>query len=68
VSREHEFTRTHLEDLDEGHNIADEILDLVNVVVGLKHPGRKATVKFRLNSVGEVLQGSDRSKPIDSPP
>ena len=55
MSREHYKTRIHLKDLDEGHNFADEALDFINVIVGLKHPGRKAAVEFRLNSIGEVL-------------
>ena len=61
MSREQHPTWTHLKDLNEGHNFANEILDLADIVVGLKHPGRKAPVELRLDSIGEVMQGPGRS-------
>jgi len=60
MSYEKYLTWTHLKDIDKRHNVPDEILDLVNVVIGLKHPGREATVELRLDSIGEFLQGPGR--------
>ena len=56
MSYEQHPTCTHLKDLDEGHDFADEILDLADVVVGLKHPGREAAVELCLDSIGEFMQ------------
>jgi len=60
MSREQHRTWTHLKNLDERHHLANEILDLANVDIGLKHPGRKTTVELHLDSIGKVMQGAGR--------
>jgi len=49
MSSEQYFTQTYLENVDEGHHLADEILDLSNVGIRLEYSRRKAAFELILD-------------------